>query len=112
MYTDFLGSQISDGDEIVFAQSAYGGGAELHRARIVKVVPLIPHRDGSGYMREDQANNRHPTKFTHKRYEDATKRFVVQIMRERWRSSRQGGPAPQKYTIPHSNSIVRVPDGV
>lgn len=115
MYTDFLEQPICEGDEIVYAQSAYGGGAQLKRARILKIVPLIPHRDHPTrgtrevFMREDQANIARPTDFVNDLYADPAKRYVIQIMKEKWRSQTQGGPAPQKYTIPQSQHIFKVP---
>jgi len=101
-YTDFVGNPIHEGDEIVYAQSAYGGGAQLHRAIIKKIIPLIPHREYTGYMREDQATQARATQFRGKQYDDPTKRFVIQIERAGYNK------VVKKYTIPHSNHIIKV----
>lgn len=118
MYTDFLGQQISEGDEIVYAQSAYGGGAQLKRAEILKIVPLVPHREKASsygkpcFMREDQERQAYPTVFQNTLYDDPAKRYVVQIVKEEryGRKDPVTGEAKKKrYTIPHSQHIFRVP---
>jgi hypothetical protein len=115
MYTDFVDQPIHEGDEIVYAQSAYGGGAQLHRATIHKLIPLIPHRDGRAdrFMREDQARKASCTEFRGEQYNDPSKRFVIQVMRKKWVGTRRTGSdnpyQEQRYTIPHSNHVIRVP---
>lgn len=117
MYTDFLDQPITEGDEIIYAQSAAGGGAQLIRATILRIVALIPHRDTptryrmDAYMREDQGGQQYPTVFTNSLYEDPAKRYVIQIFKpERWNKDPVTGEArKRRYTIPHSQHIFRVP---
>lgn len=110
-YTDYFGTPINVGDEVVYPTASYTGRAAFTRTRIEKIIPLIPHRVNPSYlMREDQKNQASPSQYA--RSDDPAKRFVIQVIRERWGygpggySKREG-----KFTIRFCENIIKVPDG-
>lgn len=118
MFTDHIGNPINDGDTVVYPdQRGVFNIGTVHR-----VVPLVPHHSASNnktFMREDQAGKAHPTSFTSKDYEDPAKRYVVQVMKPKWRHRRDrvtgdwiSGEVLTKYTLPTRHVIVLPPGTV
>lgn len=115
-YTDFLGKPLNEGDEIIFAIGNGYGGPSMERARVTKLVALVPHPKSSTYgtcwAREDQLNKESPTRFSGVDLDDPAKRYVVQVMRIKRRHLRQEDGSykmravPAKFSVPAREVVV------
>ena len=109
-YTDFFGTPVNVGDEIVYPVASYTSRAAFARVRIEKIIPLVPHRSNPSYlMREDQKGQQSPSQYG---MAEPDKRFVVRVLRERWGYGPNGYEKRMgKHTIRFCENIIRVPDG-
>lgn len=102
-FTDYFGQEIQPGDRVVIAIGSGRSGATLHETPVVDIVPLIPHRDDpKRYMRADQANKAHPTRYYRGRRRD-DQLFVLKGETCSW----NGDTMVKNY--PNVENIVKVP---
>ncbi len=102
IYTDYFDRPLAVGDEIIYPESSGSSRACFGRYPIVKIIPLITHRnDPAMLMREDQEHATYATPYG-PRF-DPAKCFVIQVMRKP-----SYGPA-RKYSIRFTDNVIKVP---
>lgn len=108
-YTDYFNQPVAVGDRVVYPIAPGSSGARMQEGVIDAIIPLIPHRDGNGLMREDQQNRKDPTKIRASLPDE--KKYVLRLMVKSDQYIKGQGyiPTNRRISVTNVKNIVKAP---